>query len=125
MGWYKPQTLASKSFVCGFCGNLVASSLGYRNETAKSFFIRICSHCGKPTFFDGDRPLPGVAPGNSVTHLPVDVEALYTEARNCVAASCYTAAVLICRKLLMNIAVAQGGTAGETFVKYVEYLAAQ
>jgi hypothetical protein len=25
----------------------------------------------------------------------------------------------------MNIAVAQGGTAGETFVKYVEYLAAQ
>jgi hypothetical protein len=123
MGWVNAQTLNSKSFVCGFCGNLVASSLGYHNDTASGFTIFICSHCGKPTFFDNDRPLPGIAPGNAVAHLPVDVEALYTEARNCVAASCYTAAVLVCRKLLMNIAVAQGATAGETFVKYVEHLA--
>ena len=64
-----------------------------------------------------------MAPGNSVEHLPVDIEALYTEARNCVAASCYTAAVLICRKLLMNMAVSQGADAGDTFVQYVEYLA--
>src|SRR5215213_3171803 len=61
--------------------------LGLWNDTARTFTIFICSHCGKPTFFEGDRPLPGVAPGNSVIHLPVDVEALYTEARNCVAAS--------------------------------------
>ncbi len=72
----------------------------------------MCSHCVKPTFFEGDHQFPGVAPGNSVAHLPVDTEALYSEARNWVAASCYTAAVLVCRKLLMNIAVAQGATAG-------------
>jgi hypothetical protein len=74
----------------------------------------ICSHCEKPTFFDQDQQLPGVAPGSSVEHLPLDVASLYIEARNCVAASCYTAAVLVCRKLLMNIAVAQGANPGET-----------
>lgn len=35
----------------------------------------------------------------------------------------FTATVLVCRKMLMNIAVAQGTEAGLTFVKYVEFLA--
>jgi hypothetical protein len=43
---------------------------------------------------------------------------------NSVAVSSYTAAVLTCRKLLMNIAVAQGAGPGKTFVSYVEHLAA-
>ena len=37
--------------------------------------------------------------------------------------SAYTAAVLACRKLLMNSAVAQGAAAGKTFVSYVDHLA--
>src|SRR5882724_13643983 len=125
MTWANAENIGSKSFTCGFCGNLIASGLGFRNPTAQTWKVFICSHCNKPTFFDGDRQLPGVSPGNSVLHLPVDIESLYTEARNCVAASCYTAAVLVCRKLLMNIGVAEGAQAGETFVKYVEYLAAK
>lgn len=40
-----------------------------------------------------------------------------------VAANAYTGAVLICRKMLMNIAVSEGAKEGETFVSYVEYLA--
>jgi hypothetical protein len=58
-----------------------------------------------------------------VASVPSDISALYAEARNCVAIQAYTAAVLACRKLLMNIAVALGANAGETFVAYVEYLA--
>jgi len=124
MSWEHASGIPSKSFTCGFCGNLIASGLGYKNNAAQ-WRIFICSHCSKPTFFDKDKQLPGVAPGNSIGHLPVDVEALYNEARNCIAVSCYTAAVLIARKLLMNIAVAQGASSGDTFVKYVEYLANQ
>ena len=45
------------------------------------------------------------------------------EARRCVAASAFRAAVLCCRKLLMHIAVAKGATEGKNFVTYVEYLA--
>jgi hypothetical protein len=69
--------------------------------------------------------LPGVAPGNEVAHLPQDVASLYREARNAVAASAHTAATLVCRKLLMNIAVAEGAPVGKTFLEYVEYLANQ
>ena len=122
MAWSNATNIGSKSFTCGFCGNLIASTLGYYKDNT-DFKVFICTHCDKPTFFIADYQLPGVSPGNSVGHLPVDVESLYQESRNCVAASCHTAAVLICRKLLMNIAVAQGAKVGETFIKYVEYLA--
>jgi hypothetical protein len=77
-----------------------------------------------PTYF-GAAQIPGVAPGVEVAQLPKNVEALYREARNCVVIASYTAAVLTCRKLLMNIAVAQGAEVGKTFVSYVEHLANQ
>lgn len=125
MSWINKEVVSSKQYVCGFCANLVASNSGYRFQNNNELRIIICSHCKKPTFFDYDKQIPGVAPGNSVGHLPVDIEALYNEARHCVAASCYTAAVLVCRKLLMNIGVAEGAQTGDTFIKYVEYLGDQ
>ena len=67
--------------------------------------------------------MPGVAPGNEVDHLPEELEKIYREARNCVAAGAYTASVLTCRKLLMHIGVEQGGNPGESFVFYVDHLA--
>jgi hypothetical protein len=60
-----------------------------------------------------------------VDKLPADHQALYEEARSCTSSGCYTAAVLILRKMLMNIAVAQGAKAGGSFVSYVEYLASK
>ena len=36
------------------------------------------------------------------------VKALYEEARDCIKVNAYTATILCCRKLLMNIAVVQG-----------------
>jgi hypothetical protein len=67
----------------------------------------------------------GVAPGAEVVNLPADVDTLYREARNCVAVASYTAGVLACRKLLMHLAVTQGAKQGESFVNYVDHLAAQ
>ena len=37
-----------------------------------------------------------------------EVKALYEEARDCIKVNAYTATILCCRKLLMNIAVVQG-----------------
>jgi hypothetical protein len=68
--------------------------------------------------------MPGIPFGQPVAHLPTDIEALYLEARRCTSASAYTASVLLCRKLLMNVAVSLGAKAGEPFIFYVEYLAA-
>jgi hypothetical protein len=101
--------------------------MGYR-ESAQSpqWYIYICSFCDKPTFFDEKgAQTPGVAYGNPIEHLPDDIAALYKEARNCMAVRSYTAAVLICRKLLMNIAVSQKAKENQSFMYYVDYLASQ
>ena len=65
---------------------------------------------------------PGFPYGNTVNSIPSDVETLYNEARNCTSCSAYTASVLCCRKLLMNIAVSKGAEEGLNFIEYIEYL---
>src|SRR5439155_344168 len=122
MNWKNSETLGPLGFTCGFCGKVVSSNIGYGADSGHK--IRICPHCTMPTYF-GTGQVPGVAPGVEVAQLPKDIEALYREARNCVAIASYTAAVLTCRKLVMNIVVAQGAEAGKTFVSYVEHLANQ
>ncbi len=124
MTWNSTGTITSKQYTCGHCGNVIATGSGYHSN--KSELIYICPHCDKPTHFDDKgKQYPDVAPGNEVEHLPEDLAELYKEARNCVASSAYTGAVLLCRKLLMNIAVKQGAKEGEKFIFYVDYLASQ
>jgi hypothetical protein len=84
----------------------------------------ICHLCQRPTFIDDDRrQFPGVAFGDEVKDLPAGIKELYGEARRATGASCFTAAVLSGRKILMHVAVQKGAAAGDKFVKYVEYLA--
>jgi hypothetical protein len=122
MPWQGLQSVAPRKFTCGYCGSLVASAQGFYNN-APERLIYVCPHCGESTQFGKTGQVPGVSPGNDVSHLPDDIAALYAEARRCIAGNSCTASVLICRKLLMNIAVAQGANAGDSFVSYVEYLA--
>jgi len=127
--WTDVKTMNSRSYACGHCGNTLASEKGFyaanQNGTPGAY-IYICHHCEKPTFFDLDlSQTPGVVFGTSVADISDDsVKDLYDEARKATGAGCHTAAVLACRKLLMHIAVAKGAKAGESFVSYVEYLAA-
>jgi hypothetical protein len=123
MGWVSSEQINSKSFHCGYCGNKVASATGYYHDKKPHLKIYLCPHCDQPSFFFLETQVPGVAPGNEVKHLPEQVEHLYHEARNCTSISAYTAAVLACRKLLMNIAVAQGAEENKKFIDYVDYLA--
>ncbi|MDC0002851.1 DUF4145 domain-containing protein [Porticoccaceae bacterium] len=124
MGWSGVNNLTSKQFTCGHCGNIIATKKGFFSDNRQ--FLYICSHCDQPTHFDKNGgQYPDVAPGNDVGHLPEELAALYKEARNCVAASSYTGAVLLCRKLLMNIGVKQGAEEGKPFIHYVNYLAEQ
>jgi Domain of unknown function (DUF4145) len=124
-GWQSLQSVKSRGWACGYCGQNVASTLGYECRSGGIESVLICPHCDKPTYFNGDVQVPGVAFGHDVDSLPQDVEALYREARNCMAANAYTPAVLACRKLLMHIAVAQGADAGQAFTAYVEHLSSK
>lgn len=131
-GWANIVQFSVKSFRCGYCGDQVASDKGFRlNQQRDSSGalvggICICPRCNYPTLFlPSGAQLPGEAVGNEVQHVPAEVEALYKEARRCAIDGNHTAAVLICRKILMNLAVALNASPGLKFIEYVEYLASQ
>jgi hypothetical protein len=122
------QSVPAREYVCGFCGASVAPATGWRTQRGGSWAaatVMICHLCDLPTFLDEDgRQYPGVPFGDDVADIKdAGVSALYEEARRATAASCFTAAVLCCRKILMHVAVAKGASAGDKFIAYVEYLA--
>ncbi len=121
--------MRAQRFDCAYCGHKVSSERGYAitDGQHQRGGVFICPDCSAPTFFaaQSNTQNPGVPFGRSVAHLPNDVASLYEEARICTSHSCYTAAVLLLRKLLMNIAVTQGADVGLPFVKYVDHLSQQ
>jgi hypothetical protein len=122
--WENVRGIPNRAFVCGFCNTKVSSNIGY---TLISFGknvggVHICPNCGGPIFLFHDSQYPSAAFGKPVQHVPGDLNTLYEEARRCTSQNCYTGAVLLCRKMLMNIAVAHGAEEGKRFVEYVEFL---
>ena len=121
MPWSNVRTLASHKFVCGYCNEHVASDKGYADQLGRRIYI--CSHCELPNFFSlGGIQVPGIAPGNPVKGLPEDILSLYKEARQCASVSSYTASVMLCRKILMHIAVEKDAEENKSFKDYVDYL---
>ena len=128
-GWMGRHKIDSVSFQCGYCNNIVASEVGYKlghhtDGSGKQMGgIYICPSCGGPTFFHitGEQ-YPDVPFGSHVKHVPEEVEKLYDEARRCTSSSAYTAAVMLCRKILMHLAVEQGAEKDKNFAYYVTYL---
>lgn len=130
MNWSKPQELANQSWRCGHCGDTVSSTKGlsigqYSDGSGKTLGgIWICSNCNGPTFFSPKHGVyPGVSFGSEVQHLPDEIADLYTQARRCTSQNCYTAAVLLCRKILMCVAVKLGYEEEEGFEGTLQFLA--
>jgi len=134
ISWANLGNLDSRNYICGYCGRDIASNKGYSGSYSRNIgrvthtektFIYICHHCGGSTFFDHTRQVPGPILGRKVDGLPEDIDSLYYEARNCITVKAFTASVLCCRKLLMNIAVEKGAKEGKKFIEYVEFLSDQ
>jgi len=122
--WINLTSFNDRRFTCGFCGTFVGPHEGYSGHGQDRIYI--CPACGRPSYFSAtgaQTPLPPF--GTDVQHLPDDVRRVYTEARACISVGACTAAALLCRKLLMNVAVAKGATPGEHFVVYVNFIEAQ
>ena len=127
--WQNLSTQPSYSYICGYCGNPLASEKGYvaklSGTNTTTGYIYVCHHCEKPTFFDhlSNTQNPGKRFGNDVAGIDDQgVASLYVEARDCFSKNAFTATVLSCRKLLMHIAVAKGDKPGKNFIDYVEFL---
>jgi hypothetical protein len=123
--WHNPNTISAREYKCGYCGREVAPNHGWFTQPTAAY-VYVCHNCSCATFFDpAGKQFPGVPFGDPVQDVDeASVAELYEEARRTTAASCYTAAVLCCRKLLMHVAVSKGAAAGQSFVAYVEHLAA-
>jgi hypothetical protein len=127
---WKNTEHTNRQFTCAYCGRDVAASTGYyAMETRHSgggveSTIQICPNCQNPTYFQShNRQIPRPPFGAVVPHINDDlVDHIYAEARECTAHHAYTAAVMLCRKLLMHIAVQHGAPENESFQTYVTYL---
>lgn len=123
--WNHIQTIPSQSYKCGYCGSPLASDKGIQGTVNNHrAYICICHKCQKPTFIDVDGiQYPGATIGNKVKHIPKpEVDELFEEARSCYTISAFSSSVMCCRKLLMNIAVAEGAAEKKSFLDYVNYL---
>lgn len=125
-------SIKSKTIICGYCDRIIAPSKGYsiinksnaqRTEELAGY-IYICPNCNKPIFYNiiENTLFPEGNYGKEVKGLPNSIEILYNECRKCFSNGCFTSAVLIARKLLMNIAVEQGADKNKNFIFYVDYL---
>jgi hypothetical protein len=119
--WHSLAQIESRAFTCGYCGREVGSDRGYYSERGVGL-IYICHLCGRPTFFYYADQTPAPRIGGDVSHLPETLAVLYREARDCTSVAAYTAAVMLCRVILMNVAVSIGAPENRSFVQYVDYL---
>ena len=118
--WNQVRHIGSREYICYFCNKTVASSVGYDGSVG---YIHICPHCNRPTYFYGGRiQVPKPLPLSPVTGVEDNVRDLFEEARKCISTESYTAVAMLCRKLLMNIAVDQGAKKNKKFQEYVEYI---
>jgi len=130
--WICGNSIPSESFVCGFCNVRISSAKGFklfskqirghsRSKTRGGIYI--CDNCNGPTFIsEAGHQYPLPAFGSSVKNVPQNINTLYEEARNGTKAKNYTSSVLLCRKILMHIAVEKGAEPGLPFIGYVNFL---
>lgn len=126
--WNNPTEISSRHYKCGYCGKDAAPDKGYvATDVARNKYIGhiyICPYCKQPTFIDSTgKQTPKLTLGNDVLGISDNkVSDLYQEARNCTSTGAYTGAVMVCRKILMNLAVQHNAKENESFVYYVNFL---
>ena len=112
----------TQNYVCGHCkihvGGLVVAYM--LNSPTQWLLCTSCGHGSVQTEEDTIHPLPLPAP--RVEDLPSEVGQAYDEARKTFAVQAHTGCELLCRKILMNVAVDKGADEGKKFAYYVNYL---
>jgi len=125
--WQKTSKVEKINFACGYCSKETAPSKMYETGTGADYgaHIYICPNCTQPTFIDENgNQTPGVMLGKAVDGITSnDVAQLYQEARYCISVGAFTATVMVCRKILMNLAVQHSAKENENFFFYVDFLA--
>lgn len=114
--------MATFSIKCGNCGEGVAAAIVAQHGGGVLWLL--CPSCENGSVRVNSGAVWPVAPaGGSVASLPDDVAQAWREARSAHAVAAYTASEMMCRKILMHLAVDVAGSApGGTFKGYIEHL---
>lgn len=121
------------AYVCGHCGREVSGAVVAMPGTDSSETNGIrwlwCPSCGDGSVRAINGAVyPSVQFGPEVEGLPPGIGTAYSEARDCMGVRAFTAAELLCRKLLMYVAVEKGAPEKDDrgralpFVKYLDHL---
>lgn len=127
--------MATMSITCGNCGQGVAADVvregGGGNPSrvaapvAGGFVLWLqCPACRDGSVMTASGAVYPVAPtGSPVKNLPPDTAQAWREARTSHAVAAYTASEMMCRKILMHIAVEEAKSKpGDTFAHYIDAL---
>lgn len=122
--WSYLQEIPQMTFNCGYCGSKTGNNKGFYcgDEFRGDTYIYICPVCGRPSFYEKGKITPGSKYGQHIDNLPETVESIYEEARSSYEVGAFTGVILICRKILANVAINFGAKDGLNFVEYVDYL---
>lgn len=123
----------TNAYTCPHCGGRQLFRLGmqvdrnYKLGRDMTQWFR-CPGCLRGSVFENGAVHPSTQPLREPSFLPPDVALTWNEARVCLGAGAYAAAVLMCRKLLLHLAVEHGLPAknkrdrAPTFVECVDRL---
>ncbi len=111
------------TYTCGHCNTMVAGIVVsvYQVDFGSVMWV-LCTNCGYGSVVNDDRIYPGTLFGPIIEGLPKNVEEAYQEAKSCMSVNAYTACELLCRKILMHVAVEKGAKEGESFSEYLSIL---
>lgn len=113
-------------YQCAHCGQSVSGAVVAAHIDPHARHVRWtqCPNCGEPSAIDSSGAIhPGARYGPVLEGLPEEVARAYDEARACMSVGAFGAAELVCRRILMHVAVDRGASAGESFAAYVDHLA--
>lgn len=113
---------AYTTLVCPHCTTKVSAAVLARTSDPFPIYWIRCVDCGKGIVMNADVVSPPMLPGDTVDGLPEDIADAYTEARKCTGAGAHTASEIMCRKILMHVAVDKGADTGKSFAEYLTYL---
>ena len=82
----------------------------------------LCTNCGYGSVVNDGSLYPETLFGPIIEGLPKNVEEAYQEAKNCMSVNAYTACELLCRNILMHVAVEKEAKEGESFSEYLSFL---
>jgi hypothetical protein len=110
---------------CAYCGNGVSGlvvAYARLNDNSRVYWLQ-CTLCGEGSVKHNGVVRPGSLFGPSLTGLPAEIAAAYEEIRHCMSVGAFVAAELVCRKVLMHVAVEKGDQPNRSFAQYIDFLA--